>query len=81
MVWIRGVGMICPEKIVDKGHPVTGYDIKEVDSNKVDVVNPNPKTSSREERLCFCCSTNSHDPTEERSYYTFTQIKILELIM
>ena len=55
------LGMICSEKIVDKGHSVTGYDIKEVDSNKVDVVT-NPRLAVENKDFVFVAVQTPHDP-------------------
>ena len=46
------LGMICSEMIVDKGYSVTGYDIKEVESKKVDVVT-NPRLAVENKDFVF----------------------------
>ena len=55
------LGMICSEVIVDKGHSVTGYDIKEVDSDKVDVVT-NPRLAVENKDFVFVAVQTPHDP-------------------
>ena len=71
------LGMICAEMIVEKGHNVTGYDIKEVDSDKVDVVT-NPRLAVENKDFVFVAvQTLMILCMEEKSYYTFTQIKTL----
>lgn len=55
------LGMICSEMIVDKGHSVTGYDIREVDSDKVDVVT-NPRLAVENKDFIFVAVQTPHDP-------------------
>ena len=55
------LGMICSEMIVDKGHSVTGYDIREVDSDKVDVVT-NPRLAVENKDFVFVAVQTPHDP-------------------
>ena len=55
------LGMICSEMIVDKGHSVTGYDIREVDSDKVDVVT-DPRLAVENKDFVFVAVQTPHDP-------------------
>ena len=55
------LGMICSEMIVDKVHSVTGYDIREVDSDKVDVVT-NPRLAVENKDFVFVAVQTPHDP-------------------
>lgn len=55
------LGMICSEMIVDKGYSVTGYDIKEVESKKVDVVT-NPRLAVENKDFVFVAVQTPHDP-------------------
>ena len=55
------LGMICSEMIVDKGYSVTGYDIKEVESNKVDVVT-DPRLAVENKDFVFVAVQTPHDP-------------------
>jgi len=55
------LGMICSETLVDKNHSVTGYDIREVDSNKVDVVT-NPRLAVENKDFVFVAVQTPHDP-------------------
>ena len=55
------LGMICSEMIVDKGYSVTGYDINEVESKKVDVVT-NPRLAVENKDFVFVAVHTPHDP-------------------
>ena len=55
------LGMICSEMIVDKGHSVTGYDIREVNSDKVDVVT-DPRLAVENKDFVFVAVQTPHDP-------------------